>query len=206
MRKNLQAAFYSQRHWQESKCWGKGSPLKPQGSQLLIWTNYLQGQLTPVCLEHTYKENQKTGLWFNCLSTNKSSSFNITSPIFLYFNKVQLRPFWLLHEWLLGGVSHSFPSLCRLGRGQSQGTHRRLGKRHAQVRIGPSLFPLYAHILPSQTPQFGLDQRFSFPSIEFSEIPVCITLRKTPTWLFDCQFTIIKHHLIIDWIKSNHVG
>ena len=63
-----------------------------------------------------------------------------------------------LHGWLLGGVSHSFPSLYRLGGGQSQsGAYRWLGKWDTQEGMDASLLPLHTHILTSQAPELCVD-------------------------------------------------
>lgn len=72
----------------------------------------------------------------------------------------QLKHMKALHGWLLGGVSHSFPSLYRLGCSQSQsGAYGWLGKRYTQVGMDPRLLPLYTHILTSQAPQLCVDFR-----------------------------------------------
>ena len=66
----------------------------------------------------------------------------------------------VLHGWLLGGVSHSFPSLYRLRCSQSQSrTYGWLCKWDTQVGMDPSLFPLYIHILTSETPKLCVDFR-----------------------------------------------
>ena len=65
-----------------------------------------------------------------------------------------------LHERLLGSVSCSLPSLCRLGCSQSQSrAYGWLGKRDSQEGVDPGLLPLHTHILTSQVPELSVNFR-----------------------------------------------